>query len=104
MYQNVLECTFSIEERVLILLTNTEANNDKAGNKTDNEPEKEFGEESESAPELDFVLRIGTPDDLLSLVDDVEEDQINNEILEEESAEFKGFDSKYGLFFKILRL
>ncbi|KAF0441044.1 hypothetical protein F8M41_004018 [Gigaspora margarita] len=43
---DVLESTFSFEERDLIL-TDDEANNDKAGNKTNNEPEEEeFGEES----------------------------------------------------------
>ncbi|CAG8799118.1 31685_t:CDS:2, partial [Gigaspora margarita] len=43
---DVLESTFSFEERDLIL-TDDEANNDQASNKTDNEPEEEeFGEES----------------------------------------------------------
>ncbi|CAG8769517.1 37392_t:CDS:2 [Gigaspora margarita] len=42
---DVLESTFSFEERDLIL-TDDEANNDKASNKPDNEPEEEeFGEE-----------------------------------------------------------
>ncbi|KAF0396845.1 hypothetical protein F8M41_009997 [Gigaspora margarita] len=115
---DVLESTFSFEERDLIL-TDDEANNDKASNKPDNEPEEEeFGEEpgeelddeSEALTDEEFEQtddrfmnimfdqqqNIFTNSTKRSLVDVVEEGQINNEILEEESAEFKGFDGEYG--------
>ncbi|CAG8725332.1 4655_t:CDS:2, partial [Ambispora leptoticha] len=33
------------------------------------------------------------------LIDDIEEDPINDEILEETSSEFEGFDGEYGTYF-----